>query len=99
MLGHVRTGGNWNDNEKLEHINVLEMKAILFGLKSLCSYLSHQHIRIRTDSLTCVYYINKKGGSKSEKCNSLALEIWEWCISKNIFISAQHISGTDNFFG
>ena len=73
VLGHVRTGGNWNDNEKLEYINVLEMKAILFGLKSLCSY--HQQIRIRTDSLTCVFYINKKGGSKSEKCNSLALEI------------------------
>jgi hypothetical protein len=28
--------------------------------------------------------------------NSLTKEIWEWCISKNIWISAYHIPGTLN---
>ena len=96
VMGTEKTGGNWSEEEKLDHINVLEMKAILFGLKSLCSNLDGQHIRIRTDSLTSVYYINKKGGSKSDKCNSVALDIWEWCLKKSIFISAIHISGIEN---
>ena len=35
-------------------------------------------------------------GTKSEDCNDIAVEIWQWCISKNIWISAAYISGTDN---
>ena len=96
VMGTEKTGGNWSEEEKLDHINVLEIKAILFGLKALCSNLDGQHIRIRTDSLTSVYYINKKGGSKSDKCNAVALDIWEWCLKKSIFISAIHIRGIEN---
>ena len=33
------TGGNFVLDESLLHINVLELKAVLFGLKSLCSHL------------------------------------------------------------
>ena len=29
-------GGGWSENEKQDHINVLELRAILFGFKSLC---------------------------------------------------------------
>ena len=31
-----KTGGSWSNVEKTMHINVLELKAILIGLKSLC---------------------------------------------------------------
>ena len=96
VIGEVKTGGSWNDLEKLEHINVLEMKAILFGLKSLCAVFHDTHIRVRTDSSTCVAYINEKGGVKSYKCNLLSIEIWEWCISKNIYLSAEHVRGVNN---
>ena len=61
VIGELKTGGSWSDKDKLEHINVLEMKSILFGFQSLCSNFSDTHIRIRTDSSTCVAYINEKG--------------------------------------
>ena len=31
VIGELKTGGSWSDKYKLEHINVLEKKAILFG--------------------------------------------------------------------
>ena len=38
------TSGHWLDSE-FAHINILELRAILFGLKSLCRG-THIHIRI-----------------------------------------------------
>ena len=36
------------------------------------------------------------GGSKPDVLNSLARQLWEWCMKCNIFISAQHIPGHMN---
>ena len=32
----------------------------------------------------------------SESLNNLAMDIWSWCIDRDIFLSAQHIPGSDN---
>ena len=50
------TGEQFALNESLLHINVLELKAVLFGLKSLCSHLSKTHIKVLSDNkqLQCV---------------------------------------------
>ena len=34
VMGTEKTGGNWSEEEKLDHINVLEIKAIFFWIKS-----------------------------------------------------------------
>ena len=96
VRGPTKTGGCWNNNEIKEHINLLEMKAVLLGLQSLCSDCRDVHLRIRSDSQTCVTYVNKMGGSKSEKCNDMARGIWQWCIDRHIYISAEHIPGVLN---
>ena len=100
MWGAVRdstkTGGCWNSEEQTEHINLLEMKAVLLGFQALCSDCRDVHIRIRSDSQTCVAYVNKMGGSKSEKCNDMARRIWQWCIDRHIYVSAEHIPGVLN---
>ena len=36
------------------------------------------------------------GTSHSNKCNSLAKQIWEWCINRAIWLSAAHIPGKHN---
>jgi hypothetical protein len=63
----------------MEHINVLELQAAYFALKSLCGQESELNIQIQLDNSTAVAYINNMGGTKSLKLNNLALEIWEWC--------------------
>ena len=72
------------------------MKAFLFGLQALCSFIQNSHIRIRTDSSTSVCYVNARGGCKSWKMNALAKEMWTWALDNNNLLSAEHIKGKDN---
>jgi len=78
------------------HINELELKAIYFGLLSFCSEISDVHIRIRSDNITAVTYINNLGGVRSIKCHKLTKQIWSWAINNNIHLSAEHLPGSEN---
>ena len=57
--------------------------------------MSDCHVRILIDNTTAVAYINGQGGRKF-LCNALARDIWEWAISRNIWLSASHIPGRLN---
>ena len=96
VLEEVSTGGRWLNCEKDLHINVLELKAILFGLKSLCSKIYDSHIRVKCDNTTAVAYVNNMGGMKSLPCNEYAKEIWQWCIDRRNWVSVEHLPGVDN---
>ncbi len=95
VLRDQQTGGHWSPQEQEFHINYLELKAVLLGLKSLCSKCTATHIRVQSDNTTAVAYINSMGGIKSESCNDMASQIWEWCITKQIWLSACHIPGAE----
>ena len=90
-----KTGGCWTPVESELNIKALEMKAVQFGLKSLCKSKSNVHIRLRID-VTVVTYINNMGGTKSCICNLIANEIWTWSIDRNIWLSAKHLPGSKN---
>ena len=96
VMGNLKAGGPWDQSEQQSHINCLEMKAVLLGLKSLCKNHPKQHIQIQCDNTTAITYINSMGGVKSLQCDILAREIWEWCIQREIWISACHIPGSQN---
>ena len=93
---NLTCGGHWSEKEREYHINVLELKAIFFGLKSFLTEIRDKHIRIRSDNITAITYINNKGGVKSLKCHRIAREIWEWAIDHNNHITAEHIPGVEN---
>ena len=90
------TDGRWTDDEKLGHINSLEMLAILYGLKSFENILKEHHIKILCDNTTAVSYINKMGGVRSNECNQIAQKIWTWCQERNIWLTCSHIAGKLN---
>lgn len=71
-----RTHGYWNNNEKLNHINYLELLAAFFGLKCFGEKLSDCDILLRLDNTTAIAYINKMGGIQFPKLNELAKRIW-----------------------
>lgn len=87
--------GRWLVSEQDLHINVKELLAVLFGLKSLCN-VSGSIIRVLSDNITTVIYINKFGGVKSMPCNRVAHLIWSWCETKGNWLIAAHIPGTEN---
>ena len=90
------SGGQWTAEEAKLHINILELKAILFGLKSFFPGVRDKHIRIQSDNSTAVAYVNNKGGVKSIDCHRQAKAIWEWALPRNINLSAEHLPGSDN---
>ena len=94
--GKTPSGGRWEKNE-ITQINVLEFKAIQFGVLTYCKNKSWKHIRIMSDNTTAISYINKKSGLKSHECNKITKDIWIWCASKDLHISAAHNPDKDNF--
>ena len=96
VQGGQKTGGLWDLEEQAFHINYLELKAVLLGLKSLCASIFNKHIRIQSDNTTTVAYVNAMGGIKSAVCNELAQQIWQWCREREIWLSACHIPGSTN---
>ena len=51
---------------------------------------------IRSDNMTVVSYINYQGGTHSPSLCCLAIELWEWCLQRDIHLLASHIPGEDN---
>ncbi|XP_068738744.1 uncharacterized protein [Montipora capricornis] len=96
VLNGMETGGHWSAEEQGFHIYYLEIKAVLLGLKSLCPNAHNTHICVQSDNTTTGTYINAMGGVKSETCNDMALQIWEWCIVRQSWLSARHIPGSQN---
>lgn len=96
VLDDSKIGGRWNDHEKDDHINALELKAILLTIKSFSSKIIGKHVQILSDSSTAVCYITNMGGIRSERCNEIARNIWLWCIQMSIWLSCTHIAGKLN---
>ncbi len=83
--------------EATHHINYLETTAAFFALQAFCKHISNIHVRLELDNTTAVTYINNMGGNKSNDCNMAVRQLWLWwCIEHNIWVSAVHISGTEN---
>ena len=98
--GCSKIGGQWNPLE-LEYavrneINYLELLASFLGLQSFCNKEMNIHIHLKMDNITAVTYINNMGGTKSVACNRLAKQIWQWCLDRQIWLTASHLPGEQN---
>ncbi len=91
-----RGGGRWSREEQEEHINVLEIKAILLTLQTLCHDLSRIHVRIMTDNTTAMICVNKQGSTKSKTCNTWTRKIWNFVNERDIWLSAGFCPGVEN---
>ena len=72
------------------------MKAALLVLQTFVSTRQNIHILLLLDNSSAIAYINHKGGMHSRVLSDLALEIWEWCLTRGITIYAEHIPGVYN---
>lgn len=88
--------GQWSDLEKMEHINCLEMKAVIYTLQRFLSHLRNKAVMIRSDNTTVVQYINKQGGTRSPYLCQLTMTLWLLAIQNNMTLKAAHIMGKKN---
>ena len=84
-------GGCWIEGEADKHINVLKLKAILFGLKSLLC-IPPSHVRVFTKAMA---YIRTLGSNRSKVCNVTKL-IWDWAQQHNVWLTVAYIPGIQN---
>lgn len=97
FMNDESTGGRWLPTESEHHINYLELLAAFFALQCFHSSLSGKHVKIMIDNTSAVAQINNMGTCHSEECNSLVVQIWEFCISQDIsWLTAAHIPGSSN---
>ena len=61
-LGSERAQGRWSMHESSCHINVLELRAVLLGLRSLYADKRGTGIGTLTDSTTALAYVSYMGG-------------------------------------
>lgn len=88
--------GFWNLNEKLYHINYLELLAAYYVLKSFTKDISNCEILLRIDNTTAISCINRMGSIKFKKLNDITNRIWQWCEGKNIGLFASYINSKCN---
>lgn len=87
--------GRWTQEEAKESINWRELKAIQLTLQAF-PHLQDTTILFRSDNTTATAYVNKQGGTRSQRLSHLATDIWEKCLDRRLQIRALHIPGKEN---
>ena len=88
--------GVWSDQEKLLHINLLEMKALFLGLQAFREDVSGHHVTAMCDNSTVVAYVNKQGGTVSRALCLLTSHLLRWTESFDIHLDARYLPGENN---
>lgn len=88
--------GKFTSSERVYHINVLELLAVEYALKSFTGNSFGQNILLRVDNKAAISYLNKFGGCRSSEMHKVAKRIWEWCASRSHTIYATYIASKDN---
>lgn len=92
----VRASGVWSKDEKLKHINYLELLAAFIGLKIFAKSVYNNQVLLRIDNTTAISYINRMGGVQFPHLTSITKELWQWCEERNLFVFASYIRSAEN---
>lgn len=94
--GPVTTGGRWTSQDKQLHINVLELLAALYALRSLVPRLRRGTVLLQLDNEVAVACIRRMGSNTSGSLNAIAQQIWEWCLARQIMLIPEYLPGVSN---
>ena len=92
----VCTEGPWSPRERIMHINCLEFLATFLAVQCFAKNKTNVTVHLKMDSMSALTYINKLGGTIPPQLNSLAKEMWLWCMERSILLKAQHLAGVLN---
>ena len=95
-LGPLEIGGRWCLEERIQHINVLELQAAFLAIKALLPKIDKPHVQFAIDNQTAVTYINKLGGTHSHQLSLLTIELWHFALKMNLTLSVVYVPGIKN---
>ena len=90
-IGNRVLQGQWSDAERLQHINLLEMKAVLLACHSLSRLIQHKTVLCLIDNTTAVTHLNHQGGTKSVKLLKLTKKVLLLANSLKFVLRARHL--------
>ena len=88
--------GVWSAQEKLLHINLLEMKALFLGLQAFQEDVAGHYVTAMCDNSTVVAYVNKQGGTVSRSLCLLTSCLLRWTESFDVHLDARYLPGESN---
>ena len=88
--------GVWSAQEKLLHINLLEMKALFLALQAFQEDVAGHHVTAMCDNSTVVAYVNKQGGTVSRPLCLLTSRLLRWTEFFDVHLEARYLPGESN---
>ena len=96
QMGQQSIHGRWTDTDRLNHINYLELKTVLFALQQWKNQLKNQTVLLQLDNTTAVANLLKEGGTQSRSLHYLAAEILTSADLQNISVRPSYLPGQMN---
>lgn len=93
--GHHSVSGLWYPGGS-DHINILELRAILLAIKHWAPQLRGYMVSIHTVNRTAISYILREGGTRSPKLMSLTRELSLFSDKWNIVLRPCYLPGIAN---
>ncbi|XP_014834349.1 PREDICTED: uncharacterized protein LOC106912030, partial [Poecilia mexicana] len=88
--------GTWSPQEKLQHINALELEAVQRALRHFLPGLRRRHVLVWSDNTSVVFHINHQGGTRSIILLRLTQKLLTWAAPLFSSLRAAHIPGVQN---
>ena len=85
------TGGKWSKEEKLFHINILELLELKFAILTFTKNLSHLTIHVQVDNKVALAYLLNVGGTRNPQLLKISKSIWNYLLSHQITITAEYL--------
>ena len=96
QLGSHSTQGQWSASQRLCHINVLEMQAVICAVRDFLPLLRYHVVRLMCDNAVTVAYIKNEGGTRLHTLMQMTIRLLKWCDSKAITLVPVHLPGVRN---
>lgn len=96
FCGGSGTHGFWSKEERRYHINVLELLAAYYALKTFARNLTNSNILLRIDNVTAISCINKMGSVQFKNLHDISKKIWGWCEKRQNIVFASYVSSSQN---
>ena len=96
QLGSHSRQGQWSASQRLCHINVLEMQAVIYAVRDFLPHMRYGVVRLMWHNAVTVAYIKNEGGTRSHTLMHMTIRLLKWCDSKAIMLVPVHLPGVRN---
>ncbi|XP_068583377.1 LOW QUALITY PROTEIN: uncharacterized protein [Cebidichthys violaceus] len=88
--------GQWSAQDRMEHVNVLELRAVHLALKHFLPSLRGKHVLVRSDNTSAVFHINHQGGTRSLELLRVSRALLTWAAPRLTSLRAMYLPGERN---